>query len=82
MAVAHTSRIRIEKHAGPYRTAHIENFEKPLDFGIHGGIKDFYDGLTKTGASAALAASIFHYGEATVGDVKRYLRRRGVPVRV
>jgi len=33
-------------------------------------------------ASAALAASIFHYGEATVGQVKRYLRRRGVPVRL
>ena len=47
-----------------------------------GGIKDFYDGLVATGASAALAASIFHFAEATVGDVKRYLRRRGVAVRL
>jgi imidazole glycerol-phosphate synthase subunit HisF len=46
-----------------------------------GGIKDFYDGIAKTGATAVLAASIFHYGEATVSDVKRYLRRRGLPVR-
>jgi hypothetical protein len=42
MTVAHTSRIRIEKHEGPHRTAHVENFEEPLNFGIHGGIKDFY----------------------------------------
>ena len=42
MSVAHTSKIRIEKHAGPHRTAHIEGFDTPLDFGIHGGIKSFY----------------------------------------
>jgi cyclase len=33
-------------------------------------------------ADAVLAASIFHFGETTVGDVKRYLAGRGVPVRV
>ena len=38
----HTSRIRIEKHEGPHRTAHIENFEDAVHFGIHGGIKQFY----------------------------------------
>ncbi len=37
--------------------------------------------LAETGASAALAASIFHYGELTVGDVKEYLRDNGVTVR-
>lgn len=42
MTVAHTSHVRIEKHAGPHRTAHIENFSDPVNFGIHGGIKDFY----------------------------------------
>jgi len=42
MAVAHTSHVRIEKHAGPHRTAHIENFTEPLHFGIRGGIKDFH----------------------------------------
>jgi hypothetical protein len=42
MSVAHTSRIRIEKHEGPHRTAHVEGFDEPLHFGIHGGIKDFY----------------------------------------
>lgn len=42
MAVAHTSRIRILKHEGPHRTARVENFAEPIHFGIHGGIKQFY----------------------------------------
>lgn len=42
MAVAHTSRIQIEKHEGPHRTARVENFPAPIHFGIHGGIKQFY----------------------------------------
>jgi len=37
--------------------------------------------LRETKVEAALAASIFHYGEWTVGDVKEYLRRNGVEVR-
>ncbi|MFV2065839.1 MAG: hypothetical protein ACC645_02595 [Pirellulales bacterium] len=40
--VVHTSQIRIEKHEGPHRTALIAGFSEPLHFGIHGGIKDFY----------------------------------------
>ncbi len=43
MAVAHTSRMRIEKHEGPHRSAHIENFGEPIHFGMHGGIKQFYE---------------------------------------
>jgi cyclase len=39
------------------------------------------EGLTIGGADAALAASIFHYREMTIGEVKDYLARRGVPVR-
>ena len=41
----------------------------------------FYDVLTAGQADAALAASIFHYGEIPVTDLKRYLAERGVPVR-
>ena len=37
--------------------------------------------LSKTKAEAALAASIFHYGQHTVQEAKDYLRHRGVPVR-
>ena len=32
-------------------------------------------------AEAALAASIFHYGEYTIGETKRIMRERGIPVR-
>ena len=40
------------------------------------------DVLRGAGADAVLAASIFHFGEYTVGDVKRFLVERGVPVRL
>jgi cyclase len=41
----------------------------------------FYEALTRGGASAALAASLFHYRQLTVAQVKNYLAERGVPVR-
>jgi cyclase len=41
----------------------------------------FYEALTAGGASAVLAASLFHFGELTVGGLKSYLRERGVVVR-
>ena len=43
MSVVHTSHIRIEKHLGPHRTAYVENFSDPINFGVHGGIKHFYE---------------------------------------
>lgn len=46
-----------------------------------GKLEHFYDALTAGGASAALAASLFHFRELTVGDVKAYLAERGVSVR-
>lgn len=46
-----------------------------------GTIEDILEVLTNGEADAALAASIFHYGEHTVGDVKRMLENNGVPVR-
>lgn len=47
-----------------------------------GSPKHIYDVLTKGKADAALAASIFHYEKMSVLDVKRYLAKRAVPVRV
>jgi len=46
-----------------------------------GRLEHFYDGFVTGKADAALAASVFHYGEMTVSDVKEYLAGRGVPVR-
>ena len=43
MSVVHTNHIRIEKHEGSHRTAHVENFNDPINFGVHGGIKHFYE---------------------------------------
>ncbi len=42
----------------------------------------FYEALTGGKADAALAASLFHYKEMEINDLKHYLRDRGVPVRV
>lgn len=42
----------------------------------------FYDALTKGGADAALAASLFHYKELEIMDLKRYLAEKGVAVRL
>src|SRR5512140_1096134 len=46
-----------------------------------GTLDHIFDGLTAGGATAALAASIFHYREFTVRQCKEYLAARGVPVR-
>jgi imidazole glycerol-phosphate synthase subunit HisF len=47
-----------------------------------GSMADFAEALTDGGADAALAASLFHYNELRVGDVKTYLDGEGVPVRL
>jgi cyclase len=46
-----------------------------------GTLEHFYEALTEGGASAVLAASLFHFGELSIVEVKRYLRGRGVEVR-
>jgi len=46
-----------------------------------GKLEHFYEALTAGGASAALAASLFHFRELSVSQVKEYLAQRGLPVR-
>ncbi|MBL8674938.1 MAG: imidazole glycerol phosphate synthase subunit HisF [Rhodospirillales bacterium] len=46
-----------------------------------GTLDDLADGVTIGGASAVLAASIFHFGTFTIAEAKAHLARRGVPVR-
>jgi imidazole glycerol-phosphate synthase subunit HisF len=46
-----------------------------------GKLEHLFDALTIGKASAALAASIFHFGEFTIGEAKQYLRERGVLMR-
>ena len=47
-----------------------------------GTMEHFYDALTAGGADAALAASLFHYKELEIQEVKRYLQSRKVSVRM
>jgi imidazole glycerol-phosphate synthase subunit HisF len=46
-----------------------------------GKLEHFYEALTAGGASAVLAASLFHFGEFSIAEVKTYLKSRGVAVR-
>ena len=47
-----------------------------------GSLLDFYDGFVSGKASAVLAASLFHFGELTIQQVKQYLKRKGLPIRI
>jgi cyclase len=47
-----------------------------------GTLEHLCDGIKRGGADAVLAASIFHYGEFTVGQAKAYMAERGIPVRL
>jgi cyclase len=47
-----------------------------------GTLEHLREGLVTGHADAALAASIFHFGRHTIGEAKRYLHERGVPVRL
>ena len=46
-----------------------------------GSMEDFYDGIIDGKADAVLAASLFHFGEIKISDLKEYLQGRGIPVR-
>ncbi|MBO6259738.1 MAG: imidazole glycerol phosphate synthase subunit HisF [Lachnospiraceae bacterium] len=60
-----------------------ENVSVPvIASGGAGTMDHFYDALTEGGADAALAASLFHFKEMEIKDLKKYLRDRGVSVRL
>lgn len=60
-----------------------ENVSVPVIASGGAGTKEhFYDALTKGEADAALAASLFHYKELEIRNLKEYLAGRGIPVRL
>ena len=60
-----------------------ENVSIPvIASGGAGKPEHFYDALTQGKADAALAASLFHYKELEIADLKKYLAQRGVSVRM
>jgi len=46
-----------------------------------GNLEHLYEGIEQGGADAVLGASIFHFREYTIREVKDYLRKKGVAVR-
>ena len=60
-----------------------ENVSVPvIASGGAGNMEHFYDALTEGAADAALAASLFHFKELEIKEVKKYLRERGISVRL
>jgi len=47
-----------------------------------GGLQDLADGVKLGKADAVLAASIFHYGQHTVQEAKRFMAQQGIPMRL
>jgi cyclase len=47
-----------------------------------GNLDHLVDGVTKGGASAVLAASIFHFGEYTIQEAKSHMAAAGIPMRL
>lgn len=47
-----------------------------------GALEHFYDAFTEGKADAVLAASLFHFGEIPIPELKQYLHRKGIPVRL
>lgn len=67
----------------PITKAIAESVDIPvIASGGAGTLEHFYHGFKDGKADACLAASIFHFGEYTVADIKRYLFDRGIPVRL
>ena len=69
-----------------YDTALLNKITKTLEIpviasGGVGNIDHLIDGIKKGGASAVLAASIFHFGEITIKEVKDKLSEEGLSVR-
>jgi cyclase len=46
-----------------------------------GKLEHFHEALAEGAASAVLAASLFHFGQYKIGEVKKYLRARGIVMR-
>ena len=61
--VIHTSRIKIVRENGPNRRAMIEGFSEPIHYGVHGGIKKFYN----VEPEKEYAATLDHIIAATAG---------------
>ena len=70
-----------------YANEALSHLSETLDIPIiasggAGELSHFYNAFSEGHADAALAASLFHYKELTIREVKEYLRDKGIPVRL
>ena len=66
-----------------YEIGKKENVSIPVIASGRAGTKEhFYDAFDQGKADAALAASLFHFKELEIMDLKRYLREKGISVRI
>ena len=65
--VIHTSRATIYKHEGPHRTARLEGLEDPVNYGMHGGILDFYKAKYGVEVEEEYPATLDHFVAAVAG---------------
>ena len=72
----------IDFTAGETITGEASDTTAVIASGGVGTLDHLYDGIVKGGASAVLAASIFHYGEHKIKDAKEYLNSKNVSVRL
>lgn len=47
-----------------------------------GSMQDFYEAIDKADVDGILAASVFHFGEIKINELKAYLKNRGIPIRI
>ena len=86
-AIAVHGRTRAQMYSGRADWDIIRDVKKSVGIpviasGGAGTLEHFYDALTEGKADAALAASLFHYKELEIREVKEYLAGRNVPVRL
>ena len=81
MLIAAGPRISLSTPASTYFLIFSSLLIPVIASGGAGTKAHFYDALTTGGADAALAASLFHYKELEIMDLKNYLADRGVSVR-
>lgn len=75
----HTSRIKIYQDKRPLRRAYIEDFEEPVLFGVHGGIKHFYKMEPEQDIPATLDYMVAAVGGWLTGTLAGVLEARGIP---
>ena len=65
--VIHTSRSTIRKHRGPHRTAILEGLDQPVDYGMHGGILEFYRSKYGAEVDREYPATLDHFVASVAG---------------